>query len=170
MFMLCFQHFRSKCLKYYKLDPAGCYMSSPQMFWDTMLKFTGVKLDVLTDHKMYLFFVKSKRGGTTFMNEQYAIANNKYIPNHDPEKPSTYLLYLDANNLYGHAMSKILPTGNFKWVHSKHLATLHKSEMKSDSLTGYTLEVDMHLPRERHEALLRRGFKMGVTHFKSAAE
>jgi hypothetical protein len=148
-----FQHFRSMCLKYYKLDPAGCYMSSPQMFWDAMLKFTGVKLDVLTDHEMYLFFEKSKRGGTTFMNEQYATANNKYIPNHDPDKPSNYLLYLDANNLYGHAMSQILPFGNFKWVHSKHLATLHKLEIKSDSPTGYTLEVDMHLPRERHEAL-----------------
>jgi hypothetical protein len=72
-----FQKFRSVCLKYYKLDPV-VYMSAPQFLWDSMLKFTGVKLDVLTDHEMYLLFEKSKRGGTTFMNEQYATANNKY--------------------------------------------------------------------------------------------
>jgi hypothetical protein len=118
-----------------------------------MLKFTGVKLDVLTDHEMYLFFEKSKRGGTTFMNEQYATANNKYIANHDPGKPSNYLLYLDANNLYGHAMSQVLPTGTIKWVYSKLLPNLHKLELKPDSKTGYTLEVDIHLPREHHENL-----------------
>jgi hypothetical protein len=148
-----FQNFRSICLKYYKIDPAGRYISVPQMFWDAMLKFTGVKLDVMTDHEMYLFFEKSKRGGTTFMNEQYATANNKYISSHNPDKPSIYLLYLDANNLYGHAMSQILPTGNFKWVHFKHLANLHKLELKPNSQTGYTLEVDMHLPRKHHENL-----------------
>jgi hypothetical protein len=148
-----FQNFRSVCLKYYKLDPV-VYMSAPQFFWDSMLKFTGVKLDVLTDHEMYLFFERSKRGGTTFMNEQYATANNKYIANHDPEKASnSTLLYLDANNLYGHAMSQILPTGTFKWVHSKLLPNLHKLELKPDSKTGYTLEVDMHLPREHHKNL-----------------
>jgi hypothetical protein len=127
-------------------------MSAPQ-FWDDMLKFTGVKLDVMTDHKIYRFWEKSKRGGTTFMNEQYATANNKYIPIHDPDKPSNYLLNLDANNLYGHAMSQILPTGNFKWVRSKQLANLHELELEPDSQTGYILEVDMHLPKQHHKNL-----------------
>jgi hypothetical protein len=118
------------------------------MFWDAMLKFTGVKLDVMVDHDMYLFGERHLRGGMTFLNEQYAIANNKYIPgNFDPDKPSN-LLYLDANNLYGHAMSQILPTGNLKWVHAERLPDLHKMKLGSTSKTGYALEVDMYLPRE----------------------
>jgi hypothetical protein len=87
------------------------------------------------------------------MNEQYATANNKYIANHDPDSPSNYILYLDANNLYGHAMSQILPTKNFHWVHSSLVRKLLKLDLKSDSETGYTLEVDMHLPREQHKNL-----------------
>jgi hypothetical protein len=66
-------------LKYCKINPAGCYMSAPQMFWDAMLKFTGVKLDVMVDHDMYLIWERHLRGGTTFLNEHYATANNKYI-------------------------------------------------------------------------------------------
>jgi hypothetical protein len=149
-----FQNFRKLCFKYYKLDPAGCYMSAPQMFWDAMLKHTGVKLDVMVDHEMYLFWERHLRGGTTFLNEQYATANNKYIPDtFDSDKPSNYLLYLDANNLYGHAMSQILPTGNLKWVHAEHLRDLHKMKLGATSKTGYALEVDMYLPRKHHDKL-----------------
>jgi hypothetical protein len=80
--------------------------------------------------------------------------NTEYIPgNFDPDKPSNYLLYLDANNLYGHVMSQILPTGNLTWVHAEHLPDPHKMKLGSTSKTGYALEVDLYLPREHHDKL-----------------
>ena len=147
-----FQNFRQLCFKFYRIDPV-VYISAPQMFWDAMLKFTGVKLDVMLDHEMYLFWEKHMRGGTTFLNEQYATANNKHIPGFSEDKASNYLLYLDANNLYGYAMSKILPTGNFKWVHDDNLPDLPNRPVGICSKTGYTLEVDLHLPQKHHEKL-----------------
>ena len=147
-----FQNFRQLCFKFYKIDPV-VFISAPQMFWDAMLKFTGVKLDVMLDHEMYLFWEKHMRGGTTFLNEQYATANNKHIPGFSEDKPSNYLVYLDANNLYGYAMSKILPTGNFKWVHDDNLSDLPNIHVGTSSKTGYTLEVDLHLPEKYHDNL-----------------
>jgi hypothetical protein len=74
-----FHKFRSFCIKDYKINPVA-YISAPQMFSDAMLKYTGVKLNVIVDHEMYLFWEKHKLGETTFLNEQYATTNNKYIP------------------------------------------------------------------------------------------
>jgi hypothetical protein len=85
------QNFRFLYFKYYKIDPVA-YISAPQIFWDAMLKYTGVRLDVLLDQEMYLYWEKHKWGGTTFLNEQYATANKKYIPGYDADKPSNYLL------------------------------------------------------------------------------
>ena len=65
---------------------------------------------------MHLMFEKENRGGMCQATLRYAKANNKYTKNHDKNKESSYIQYLDANNLYGCAMSKTLPVGNFKWL------------------------------------------------------
>ena len=65
---------------------------------------------------MYLFIEKGLRGGISYIAKRYAKANNKYMKNYDPKKPSKFITYLDMNNLYGWAMSSYLPYGGFKWL------------------------------------------------------
>ena len=105
-----FEKFRKTCLRYYKLDPCH-YFTSPGLSWDAMLKKTGVKLELMSNINMFQFIERGIRGGVSCICERYAKANNKYISNYDPTKQSTYITYLDANNLYGWAMSEDLPTG-----------------------------------------------------------
>ena len=80
-----------------------------------MLKKNKIKFELLTDIDMLLIVKKGIRGGTCHAIHRYAKANNKYIKNYDKSKDSSYLMYLDANNLYGWTMSQILPVDNFKW-------------------------------------------------------
>ena len=81
-----------------------------------MLKMTDVKLEKVSDIGKYLFTKKGLRGGISFIAKRYAKANNKYMNDYDPKKPSTFISYLDMNNLYGWAMSEYLPYEGFKWL------------------------------------------------------
>ena len=110
-----FENFRKTCLTYYGLDPLH-YVTSPGLAWDAMLKMTKINLDLITDIDMQLFIEKGMRGGISYIAHRYAQANNKYMKNYDPSKVSCYIPYLDANNLYGWAMSQPLPYRNFKWI------------------------------------------------------
>ena len=95
-----FEKFIDTCLKVYGLDPYD-YFSSPGLSWDSMLKMTSVKLEKISDNDKYLFTEKGLRGGISYIAKKYAKANNKYINDHDPEKRSTFITYLDMNNLCG---------------------------------------------------------------------
>ena len=96
-----FEAFRDTCLKHYKLDPAHFY-TSPGLAWHACLKCTGIKLELLTDPDMLLMFEREIRGGITQAVRKYASANNKYMRDKfNPNQDTTYLQYLDANNLYG---------------------------------------------------------------------
>ena len=110
-----FENFRDRCLNNNKLDPVY-YLSVPGFSWQSCLKMTKVKLELLTDNDMLLLFEKRIRGGKCNAIYNYAEANNKYMKNYDSNKKSTYLMYVDANSLYGSAMSKKLPIDNFKLV------------------------------------------------------
>ena len=111
-----FEAFRDTCLKHYKLDPVHFY-TSPELAWRTCLKHTGIRLELLTDPDMLLMFERGIRGGITQAVRKYAAANNPYMGDKfNPNEDNTYLQYLDANNLYGWAMSQPLPTGGFKWT------------------------------------------------------
>ena len=110
-----FEKFREFFLKYHEIDPAYCY-SAPGLTWLCGLKYTQVKLDLLTDYDMLLMFENGIRGGYSgVLGDRYVKANNNYLKDYDSSKSSNYLLYLDANNLYGWAMSQKLPTSDFKW-------------------------------------------------------
>ena len=111
-----FEAFRDTYLEHYKLDPAHFY-TSPGLAWKACLKRTGIKLELLTDPDILLMFERGIRGGITQAVRKYAAANNKYMGNKfDPKSESSYLQYLDANNLYGWTMSQPLPTGGLRWV------------------------------------------------------
>lgn len=147
-----FQNFRKTSMVNYGLDP-GNYLTSPGLSWDALLKTTGQNLELLTDYEMYLFCEKGLRGGVSMVSSRYCKANNKYLEDFDKTKSSTYLLYLDANNLYGWAMSQFLPTGNFKWVKNENSLWTDEGIMKipADSKTGYIYEVDVEYPEKLHD-------------------
>ena len=109
-----FKAFRDTCLRHYKLDPAHFYTSSG-LAWKACLKHTGIKLELLTDPDLLLMFEQGIRGGITQVVHKYTSANNKYMGDKfDPKSESSYLQYLDTNNLYGWVISQPLPTGGFK--------------------------------------------------------
>ena len=110
-----FENFRNKCTEIYELDPAH-FLSAPGLEWQVCLKKTRVKLGLLLDIDMLLILEKGIRGGIFNSIHKYAKAKNKYMKNYDKGKESSYLEYLDANNLYEWAMSQKLPVNGFKWV------------------------------------------------------
>ena len=142
-----FENFRKTCLQNYKLDPCH-YFTSPGLSWDAMLKMTDIKLELITDIDMYQFIEKGLRGGTSYIANRYGKANNKYMNNYDENESSKYIMYLDANNLYGWAMSKYLPTGNFKWLSQKNIDL---GKYTDESKKGLILEVDLEYPKELHD-------------------
>ena len=144
-----FENFRKTCLEYYKLDPCH-YFTSPGLSWDAMLKMTDIKLELMTDIDMFQFIEKGLRGGISYIANRYGKANNKYMKSYDEKAPSKYIMYLDANNLYGWAMSQYLPTGGFKWMKQEHIDKLDLSKYKEDSKKGLILEVDLEYPKELH--------------------
>ena len=145
-----FENFRKTCMLYYKLDPCH-YFSSPGLSWDSMLKMTNIKLELLTDIDMYQFIEKAMRGGISYIANRYGKANNKYMSDFDETKPSKYIIYLDANNLYGWAMSQYLPTGKFKWLTQKQIDETNLAKFNENSDKGLILEVDLEYPKELHE-------------------
>ena len=108
-----FEKFIFTCLKYYNLDPRH-YFSAPGLSWNAMLKMTEVELEKISDPDKYMFIEKGLRGGVSYINGRYSKVNNEYCQDYDKEKPKNYIIYLDMNNLYGHAMSQYLPISNFK--------------------------------------------------------
>ena len=138
-----FEKFVSTCLKYYELDPCICF-SAPGLSWDPMLKMTSVKLE-----KKYLFIEKGSRGGISYIAKRYAKANNKCMSDYDLNKQSTFITYLDKNNLYSWEMSEYLPYGEFEWL--KNVDKLDVMSVNEKSDVGYILEVDLEYPKEFHE-------------------
>ena len=117
--MYCYQqiflNFIDTSLKSYGLSPCY-YYCSPGLSWDSMVKMTGIKFEKISDIDKYLFIRKGLRGGISYITKRYAKANNKYTENYDPKKASTFITYLDMNNLRGWAMSEYLPSEGFEWL------------------------------------------------------
>ena len=142
-----FEAFRDTCLEHYKLNPAHFY-TSPGLAWKACLKKTGVKLELLTNPDMLLMFEHGIRGGITQAIHQYAKKNNAYMAEKfNLREESSFLQYLDANNLYGWAMSQLLPTSRFRWVSidPNEVGELARCDK------GYLLEVDVKYPKELHD-------------------
>ena len=131
-----FKKFTFTCLKYYSLDPCH-YFSAPGLSWDAMLKMTKVELEKISHPDKYMFFEQGMRGGVSYNNKRYSEVSK-----------NTNILYLDMNNLYGCAMSYYLPIINLKWI--KNIDEIEQKLMrqKSNSSTGYILEVYLECPKE----------------------
>ena len=136
-----FENFRKFFLKNHEIDPCYCF-SAPGLTWQCGLKYTNVELELLSDYDMLLMFENGIRGGFSgVLGPRHVEAFNKYTPNYHGDGirlidknelnetleiiknsrnlneflEEIFLLYLDANNLYGWAMSQPLPTKDFKW-------------------------------------------------------
>ena len=147
------ENFRKTCLCHYSLDPVH-YYTSPGLAWDACLKETGQQLQLLHDYDMLMMIERGIRGGITHISKRYAEANNKYMENYNPDEESSFIQYLDANNLYGWAMTQNLPTHGFKWMENitkeKVMDILEKANhsMSNFGSKGYIFEVDLEYPEK----------------------
>ena len=154
-----FENFRNVCMKYYGLDQVY-YYTTPSLAWDAMLKMTKVKLELLTDHDMHLI-EKGIRDGVSMISTRHAKANNPYMTNYEPNHPTIYIQYLDANNLYGHSLSQKLPFREFRWMYEEELS-------KWRDIACF-LEVSLKYPEHLHDLhndypLAPETVKMGKVH------
>ena len=146
-----FENFRQSCLENYELDPAH-FVSLPGLAWQACLKKTNVELELLTDYDMLLMIEEGIREGICHAVNRYAHANNHYMKDYDKTKESSYIQYLDANNLYGAAMSKKLPIKGFKWLDDiERIDEEFIKEYNEISDKGYVIEADVDCPQELHD-------------------
>lgn len=145
-----FENFRTMAMETYKLDPAH-YYTAPGFSWDSMMRLTGVELEMLSDPNMYLMVENGVRGGVSMITKKYAKANNPSVDDYDSSRPTNYLMYLDANNLYGWAMSQKLPVDQFEWLSDDEVNNLDVMQVADDADKGYILEVDLDYPAELHD-------------------
>ena len=112
------------------------------------LRTTDVKLELLTNIDQLLFIERGIRGGISTISNRYSLANNKYLPPHlyNPNEPSKYIMYLDANNLYGYAMSESLPVGGFRFLSYDEIRNFKLKSVGADDEIGYILDVDLGIP------------------------
>ena len=106
------------------------------------------KLDFISNLDINIFFEKCMRAGVSYISHRYGKANNKYLKSHEPNKEWKHIIYLDANNLYGYAMSKFFPTSVFKWIDPKEFDL---SKCTINSSKGCVLEVDLEYTKELRE-------------------
>ena len=137
-----FENFRDVCMKNYRLDPAF-YYTAPGLAWDACLKITKVRLEMIGDYDMLMMIEKGIRGGVSMISTRYGKANNPYMKDYDPDKPTKFISYLDANNLYGWAMCKPLPTKWIEWM--------YEEELKDWESQPCILEVDLEYPEKLHD-------------------
>ena len=141
-----FNNFRDMCIKEYELDTAH-FLSLPGLAWQACLKETNIELELLTDYDMLLMVEEGIRGGICHSINRYAKASNKYMKNYNNNEESSYIQYLDVNNLYGWAMSKKLPVNGFKWLDSNKINEEFIKNYNENDKKGYILEVDIKYPK-----------------------
>ena len=143
-----FQKFRDTCIETYGLDHSH-FLSASGLAWQACLKKTNINLELLTDVDMSLMIEAGIRDGVCQSVHRYAKANNKYMKNYNKNIESSYLMYLDANNLYGWETSQKLPVNRFKWEND--LSKFNENFTKNyneNSDVGYFLEVDVEYPKK----------------------
>ena len=148
--------FRKMCLNYYNIDPFHCY-TAPGFSWQASLRMTGQELELLDNSTIHQFFERGVRGGISMITQRHAEADSTHS-----------LLYIDANNLYGWAMSQSLPTGNFSMTSGDYFHNLNVLSIADDAPRGCVLEVDLEYPVELHDA--HNEYPLAPEHFQVIPE
>lgn len=145
-----FENFRDKLFEFYELDPCH-YITLPGFGWSSMLRMTGVCLELITDPDMYLFLEKSLRGGISVISKRFAEANNQHLSNYNPDIESSYLFYIDCNNLYGVSLSDYLPKDGFYWLNEKEIDDFDVMTVSDTADQGYIIMCDLLYDSSLHD-------------------
>ena len=146
-----FETFRKFSLDNYRLDPSH-YVSSPQLSWDAMLLFTDAELELIADPQMFQMIDNGIRGGVAMIVKRYAKANNPELEaDFNPNLPTSYIIYLDANNLYGWAMSQFLPYRGFRWLTTEECELIDWTVQRDEQPIGYFIECDLLYDKSFHD-------------------
>ena len=179
-----FENYRKVIHNNYGLDPVHFY-TAPALSWSAGLKFTEAKLEIPLDVDMHMFFDLGLTGGMSMVADHFARANNKHLKElYDPATLQSFIKLVDANNLYGWAMSQMLPTSGFKWVNlKKGLNTPGVTEsmdrhrtmnewahdianLNEDDATGYMFQVDLEYPSHLRADETHDNFPLAPESFK----
>ena len=160
-------NFRNTIIDEHKLDCLHFY-TLPSLAWTSAMKFTAAKLDLITDPDAYLMIENNMRGGIATISHRHAVANNPYVEGYDSSKPTSYITYLDANNLYGDAMSNPLPVGNFQFLPENAVENFDLLSIPPDNKTGYIVECDLTYPDHFHS--LHTDYPLAPKHLTVDAE
>ena len=146
-----FENFRNMRIEVYELDPAH-FLSLPGLAWQACLKKNNIKLELLTGYNMLLMVEEGIRGGICHSIHRHTKSKNKYMKNYDKNEESSYIQYLDTNNLYGWAMSQKLPVNGFKWI--EDTSKINEKFIKNydeNNDKGCILEVDGKYNKKLHD-------------------
>ena len=150
-----FESFRTMALEQDGFDPVN-YISVPGLTWDSAFRMTNSSIHLLQDSIMYECFEAGLRGGMTFVNRHHLRRNSPDDEDFDPSLPHTELLYIDANNLYGHALSMPLPQRDFEWVEEeteRHHLIQQLPSIDVRGSIGFVAEVDLVIPDHLHDVV-----------------
>ena len=139
-----FEKYKNNSLKSYGLCPSH-YLITPGLSWDAILKMIKIQPELIPDPDVYIFFQKGARGGISYIFNKYSKTNNKYLRRYDTKQKPKHVVYLDANNLYGYAISKFLPTTGFKRIYLKEFDLI---KYTSNNSKRCVLEVDLEYSKE----------------------
>jgi hypothetical protein len=158
-----FENYINLTIETYKLCPTH-YYSAPGLFWDAALLYCGEQyekdtgrefyLEQLTNQEIHMMFEAAVVGGvSSVMTQRGGVANNKYLPEFDINKPSSYFLYVDANNLYGSqdGMSGVLPMRDIELISPTFITPEWIKDYDFDSDKGYMIECDLEYPASIHD-------------------
>ena len=145
-----FENFRDICIRDYGLDPCH-YFSSPHFTYDAFLRFSQVSLELLSKLNHYLFITRGIRGGLSMVSHRYAAANHRFMRRHDPNQDSKFLIYLDANNLYGWSMKEPLPYRDFRLMSADELTYNFIMSLPSHGSVGCIVECTLAYPQCLHD-------------------
>jgi hypothetical protein len=137
-------------LREFKLDPSH-FFSTPGLTWMAALKETKAVLDYLTDIDMILMIERGIRGSISSVMKRYAKANNVIAPGYDPSKPSSYITYLDVNNLYGYTLKHALSCRDFRWEKESSFNSIIEKIMRGETNRGFFIEADLNYPDHLHD-------------------
>lgn len=145
-----FTSFRRTAMNYYQLDPVH-FVTRADLTWNAGLKLSKIEVQLFSDVNDYVWVESQMRGGICFLGKRHVIANDPYIPEtYNPNKDNSFIICLDANNLYGFVMVQPLPYGNFRWLSEAEVKKFNILETTPTSSVGYLLEVDLDYPKELH--------------------
>ena len=114
------------------------------------MRNSSLTLELLSDINQYLFIIKGIRGGMSMVSKRYAVTNNKYVEGYNSSKSSSFILYLDANNLYGRAMQEYLPWKNFEWMSPHQLNYDFIKGLEPEGEVGCIIQCSLKYPVALH--------------------